>query len=277
MPRYEMTFEAPGPGRWTQDDGHIPVPMTRFLAGYFDAVAAAGITSTLTEWGDFIQMKRATVNGFSYMQETLVGVPLGSPDAPSVDHPEVRQRIERQFAVHHDKMWRGKTRQWFDEVRPKSFETNLSLASVDVESLDDDDLIRHIDTCRNNVISMFHSHMDFYGTSLLPAGLLIDVNNFEGVKAFWTELLGVEIANEFPGMVFFKPQDGTSGVTIQQVPEAKTGKNRVHPDLEVEDLGDAERRIHELGGATVKQNESGGFHWYVMADFDGNEFCISPG
>jgi hypothetical protein len=55
--------------------------------------------------GDFIQMKRATVNGFSYMQETLVGVTLGSPDAPSVDQPEVRQRIERQFAVHHDKMW----------------------------------------------------------------------------------------------------------------------------------------------------------------------------
>ncbi len=106
-------------------------------------------------------------------------------------------------------------------------------------------------------------------------GVVIDVNDFERVKSFWMQLLDVEIANELPGMVFFKPQDGTAGVTIQQVPEAKSGKNRVHPDLEVEDLGEAERRIHELGGSTVVQNESGGFHWYVMADPDGNEFCIS--
>ena len=97
-------------------------------------------------------------------------------------------------------------------------------------------------------------------------GVVIDVNNFERVKEFWMRLLGVEVANEFPGMVFFKPQDGTAGLTIQQVPEPKSGKNRVHPDLEVENLQEAERRIHDLGGSTVKHNEAGGFHWYVMAD-----------
>jgi len=107
--------------------------------------------------------------------------------------------------------------------------------------------------------------------------VVIDVNNFDRVKDFWMQLLDVEVANEFPGMAFLKPQDGTAGVTMQQVPEPKTGKNRVHPDLGVEDLGEAERRIHELGGSTVKHNEAGGFQWYVMADPDGNEFCIAAG
>ncbi len=108
-------------------------------------------------------------------------------------------------------------------------------------------------------------------------GVVIDANDFEGVKSFWMQLLDVEVANEFPGMAFLKPQDGTAGVTIQQVPEAKSGKNRAHPDLEVEDLDEGERRVIELGGATVMRNEMDGFRWNVMADPDGNEFCISAG
>ena len=106
-------------------------------------------------------------------------------------------------------------------------------------------------------------------------GVVMDVNDFERVKEFWMRLLDVDVANEFPGMTFLKPQQGTAGITIQQVPEPKSGKNRVHPDLSVEDLDEAERQIHELGGATVRQNEAGGFRWNVMADPDGNEFCIA--
>ncbi len=173
MQRNDLTFEAPGPGTWMLDNQHIAVPMTRFLAGHYDAVVAAGITSSLAGWGEFVQMERATINGFSYGQVTFVGVPSGSPDTPSADHPAIRQRIERKFAVHHDKMWREKPRLWFEDVRPKSLETNLSLVSIDVESLDDDDLIRHIDTCRSNLIAMFRSHMAFNGTAGIPAGLLL--------------------------------------------------------------------------------------------------------
>jgi hypothetical protein len=120
-------------------------------------------------------MECATINGFAYEQVTFVGVSPGSTESPSADHPEIRQRIERKLAVHHDKKWQKKTRLWFEDVRPKAFQTNLSLASVDVARLADDDLIRHIDTCRNNVITMFQSHMAFNGTYLFPAGLLIDL------------------------------------------------------------------------------------------------------
>lgn len=73
-------------------------------------------------------------------------------------------------------------------------------------------------------------------------GVVIDVNNFEHVKEFWMRLLNVEVGNEFPGMAFLKSQDGTAGITIQQVPEPKSGKNRVHPDLSVENLDEAERQ-----------------------------------
>ena len=67
-------------------------------------------------------------------------------------------------------------------------------------------------------------------------------------------------------------------LVFQRVPEAKTGKNRVHWDVFVDDLEEATTRVEALGGWWTEPQttwELDGFRWRVMADPDRNEFCIT--
>jgi hypothetical protein len=60
------------------------------------------------------------------------------------------------------------------------------------------------------------------------------------------------------------------------VPEGKVAKNRVHLDLQTDDKLAAVEFLTSLG-ATVLQTNVGPTRWFVMADAEGNEFCIGDG
>ena len=68
-----------------------------------------------------------------------------------------------------------------------------------------------------------------------------------------------------------------------RVPEAKRVKNRVHLDLTPADsspgVRDEEvRRILDLGAALVDDRQrQDGKGWVVLADREGNEFCVERG
>jgi predicted enzyme related to lactoylglutathione lyase len=68
----------------------------------------------------------------------------------------------------------------------------------------------------------------------------IDANDPDALAAFWGRVLGTEISDVSDGgrFVFLAEAQG-SIVAFQRVPEPKTGKNRVHLDVRVEDLGAA--------------------------------------
>jgi predicted enzyme related to lactoylglutathione lyase len=73
------------------------------------------------------------------------------------------------------------------------------------------------------------------------------------------------------------PADGDGlELLLQQVPEEKAGKNRVHLDLRVPDLDAELERLLALGArhTTGTPVEEDGWTWYVLADPDGNEFCV---
>ena len=69
---------------------------------------------------------------------------------------------------------------------------------------------------------------------------------------------------------------GGPAVVLQQVPEAKVGKARLHLDFECEDLDAAIGFVEELGGSKVHTLTEGGFSLIVAADTEGNEFCLIP-
>ncbi|MER7764583.1 VOC family protein [Streptomyces sp. NPDC097619] len=80
------------------------------------------------------------------------------------------------------------------------------------------------------------------------------------------------------------PFDPTSGVgrgrrlLFQEVPEPKTGKNRLHIDVHSEPGGlDAlVARLEGLGATRVHEVDQGpAGHWWVMRDPEGNEFCAA--
>ncbi len=80
-----------------------------------------------------------------------------------------------------------------------------------------------------------------------------------------------------PYFTWLAPQhEGAVSVAIQWVSDPTPGRNRLHLDTEVEDVDAAVARIAELGGSFVEDHEIGGFAWKVMADPEGNEFCIAP-
>ena len=67
------------------------------------------------------------------------------------------------------------------------------------------------------------------------------------------------------------------GLVFVKVPEAKTGKNRLHLDLapHTSDDRDAEiARLKEMGATEVDVGQGDDVSWTVLADPQGNEFCV---
>ncbi len=107
--------------------------------------------------------------------------------------------------------------------------------------------------------------------------VVINAENHDLLVDFWRQLLDVEVArSQAPYFTWLKPQnEGGVSVAIQAVPDPTPGRNRLHLDTFVDDLDAAVARIEELGGSFLEDHEIGGFAWKVMADPEGNEFCIA--
>ena len=61
---------------------------------------------------------------------------------------------------------------------------------------------------------------------------------------------------------------------LQRVPEPRTGKNRAHIDWQTDDRPAEVGRLVALGATVLAEHEMPGFGWTVLADPDGNEFCV---
>ncbi|MFI1766797.1 VOC family protein [Streptomyces sp. NPDC020800] len=75
------------------------------------------------------------------------------------------------------------------------------------------------------------------------------------------------------------PDTGTGlgrRLLFQRVPEAKTTKNRLHLDLHPGDgrRADEVARLEALGASVLREVTEPGGAWVVMADPEGNEFCV---
>ncbi|MGH3648335.1 MAG: VOC family protein [Micromonosporaceae bacterium] len=90
-------------------------------------------------------------------------------------------------------------------------------------------------------------------------------------STFWQAVTGYEVASSDETGSFLKdPDKQHPGVYLQVVPEPKIGKNRVHLDLFTGDLEGELTRIKGLGASEVKRHDG----WVVLADSDGNQFCV---
>ncbi|MBP2330754.1 putative enzyme related to lactoylglutathione lyase [Kibdelosporangium banguiense] len=105
-----------------------------------------------------------------------------------------------------------------------------------------------------------------------------DARDAYGLAQFWSQVVGKPIYDvDKPGdpEVAIDMGDG-SNLFFQQVPEAKSGKNRVHICLQANSTRDEEvARLEGLGAKIFddRRNDDG-TGWVVMHDPEGNEFCI---
>jgi hypothetical protein len=108
-----------------------------------------------------------------------------------------------------------------------------------------------------------------------------DCHDTYKLASFWSEVTGF---GEFPGYPLdperddngIQAPDGAVSLVFLKVPEGKTVKNRVHLDLRPEILRDQEvERLLGIGATLVADHRKGdGTGWVVLADPEGNEFCI---
>ena len=108
--------------------------------------------------------------------------------------------------------------------------------------------------------------------------VVIDCAGHGAVVDFWAAALGyerTEINDQYVGLAPAEREIGRPSILFQKVPEPKTAKNRVHLDFRGEVMVDEVERLHGLGATTIAERSLGEIRWTVMADPEGNEFCVS--
>jgi len=113
--------------------------------------------------------------------------------------------------------------------------------------------------------------------------LTIDCHDPQLMADFWCLALNYRLDEVDDEGAVIEPNEGVEGKTsltmlFQHVPEGKEVKNRLHLDIRASDSMDEEvARIEAIGGAKIRRVDEGGSFWTVMADPEGNEFCILRG
>lgn len=106
--------------------------------------------------------------------------------------------------------------------------------------------------------------------------LTIDCGDLQLVASFWQQALGYRRSYEDDTEVALSAPDGirANDVLILRVPDRKQEKNRLHLDLRPDDQGAEVQRLESLGATRVDIGQRGDESWVVMADPEGNEFCV---
>jgi predicted enzyme related to lactoylglutathione lyase len=108
--------------------------------------------------------------------------------------------------------------------------------------------------------------------------IVLDCRDIDRVAAFWSAALGYVRTDTVGPYCSLHPADGNGiELLLQRVPESKPAtKNRLHLDLRVPDLEDEIDRLAALGAdvLTTEPLVEYGWGWHVLADPEGNEFCV---
>jgi hypothetical protein len=107
--------------------------------------------------------------------------------------------------------------------------------------------------------------------------LCLDANDHQRTARWWCEVLGYEVCHdddddeprraEWP-VPIVDPTGRGPMIWVNPVPEPKTVKNRMHIDV----WGDVNDLLES--GATLVRARGGDIEWDILADPEGNEFCV---
>jgi predicted enzyme related to lactoylglutathione lyase len=107
--------------------------------------------------------------------------------------------------------------------------------------------------------------------------IVIDAHDLPGLARFWAQALGWKILSEREReIVIGTGQNAPVGMCFMPVTGTKAVKNRVHLDLtsSAKDRDQEIERLITLGASRVDIGQTGAESWTVLADPEGNEFCV---
>jgi catechol 2,3-dioxygenase-like lactoylglutathione lyase family enzyme len=108
--------------------------------------------------------------------------------------------------------------------------------------------------------------------------VVIDCSQLDRSAEFWTGVLGYVQDGVATGRYqSLLPGNGPGAeILLQRVAEGKQAKNRVHLDLRTRELEPELHRLTSLGARVLTEEPvaEAGWRWHILADPDGNEFCV---
>src|SRR4051794_19393865 len=104
--------------------------------------------------------------------------------------------------------------------------------------------------------------------------VIVDARDPAALGRWWLEALGWVVVDDDPRWYEIRPAlDRMPGLLFVPVPEKKETKNRLHLDLRPDDQPAEVERLVALGATRVDVGQ-GETEWVVLADPEGNEFCV---
>jgi predicted enzyme related to lactoylglutathione lyase len=112
--------------------------------------------------------------------------------------------------------------------------------------------------------------------TLRLANVTIDCGDVFAQSQFWSQVLARPVddgPNEFMATIA-RDDDASPTWLFLKVPEPKAAKNRMHVDFGADDRDAEVARILAIGATRVDDHDEYGIRWTVLADPEGNEFCV---
>ena len=108
------------------------------------------------------------------------------------------------------------------------------------------------------------------------AMVTIDCFDPDGLAEWWAKAVGGEVNAVAPGDFVMITRQGGPALGFQKVPDPTPGKNKVHLDFHTGADKEAEvARLVDLGARETGRHSFGPeFAWVVLADPEGNAFCV---
>ena len=109
---------------------------------------------------------------------------------------------------------------------------------------------------------------------------MVDSHDCALLAGFWSEALGWRITHRSDTEWAIEPPEGDPAVDVApdilfvKVPDQKTTNNRLHLDLRPLDQAVQVERLLSLGARHADIGQGDDVSWVVLADPEGNEFCV---
>lgn len=105
--------------------------------------------------------------------------------------------------------------------------------------------------------------------------ITFDCHDPQLLAAFWAKAMDLEVEDDSADFTRLSAGQGGIHLAFQKVPEGKAAKNRVHLDLNSDNMVETVEKLVGLGGSVVQERSSPNTTWTVMEDPEGNEFCVN--
>ena len=103
---------------------------------------------------------------------------------------------------------------------------------------------------------------------------VINCADIEMMTRFWSEVLNLTPSSLGGGDDFRVLRGERSNISLQVAATPVTARDQMHLDLYTDDQSGEVARLRALGASYIRRSEDPGDDYVVMADPEGNEFCV---